>query len=269
MAWWSKALDIVSAPLSQPSTFFKEGWGAAAAKVKKTREEIERGEASGLKVIGTTLATTAILGGAVVGGAAVIAAPKVAAAAAAKFIIPATLKGKIIGGTAALIGTGILVRSPKARTFVAETAIGIPEKVGGILEFGEEVGGVIEGESVFTKEKIVTGLKVAGVVGAGVAAAAIIVPKVKTWWEERGEKAPPTLSTDEEQLIPEKAVGQLETPVLPATTTITTGKKPYKRRRATITPSVKQSVRVNVISSPRATGMKLTSKRYINQPILA
>ena len=30
MAWWKKALDIVSAPLSQQKTFITKGWGAAA-----------------------------------------------------------------------------------------------------------------------------------------------------------------------------------------------------------------------------------------------
>ena len=68
-----------------------------------------------------------------------------------------------------------------------------------------------------------------------------------------------------QQLTKEKPVGvEGEAPILPETTTISSGKRRYKRRTAKKTPSVRQSVRVNVIANPKSTGMKIINKKYIN-----
>ncbi len=186
----------------------------------------------------------------------------------AKAIIPTTLKGKIITATAGLIGIGILKESPIARAFAKKKVKEVPKVPERIIGFGEEVGKVIEKERTFGKEDIIKGLKTAGVVGAVTAGAIVVVPKViekvKEWRAPAIITVPP-----EKQLIPEKPVGvEGEVPMTPETTTITTGKKPYKRRRAKITPSVRQYIRVNVISRPVATGLRITNKRYINQKLL-
>ena len=276
MGFISRALDIISAPLSQPKTFLTKGWGAAAKKVKKTRKEIELGKASGLKVIGTTLATTAIAAGAIYAGGAAVAAAKAGtlkafAGKAAIKLVPKTLKGKILGGTAAVMGTGMLIESPKARKFAKETAIGLPEKVGDIMAMGGEVGKVVEGEKEFVTDDIKKGLKTAGVLGGVVAAGTLVAPKVVDWWKSRDKEGvvPPTLSTEKETLIGEAPLGiPGEVPILPETTEITPPKRRYKRRTATKTPPVRQSVRVNVIANPKATGIKISNRKYINPCLL-
>lgn len=181
-------------------------------------------------------------------------------------IIPATLKGKVIAGTATILGTGILAKSPAAREFVVAKIEKIPEVPKEIYQFGEKVGGVVEGESVFGKEDIIKGVKTAGIVGGIAAAGAVVIPYVKKKIEKRKAATTPVLPVEpEKQIIPEKQKGiKGEVPITPEVTTITTGKKPYKRRRAKIIPSVRQSVKINVIASPRAS----ISKRYINQPLL-
>lgn len=68
----SKALDVISAPLSQPKTFFTKGPLAAAEEVRKSREQIKGGDnIEALKVIGTTVASTVVAAGAVLGTAAI------------------------------------------------------------------------------------------------------------------------------------------------------------------------------------------------------
>lgn len=72
----SKALDVISAPLSQPKTTFTKGIGAGAAAVKESRERISGAATTGeaareaLKVVGTTVASTAVAAGAVLSVAA-------------------------------------------------------------------------------------------------------------------------------------------------------------------------------------------------------
>tara|TARA_Y100000310_G_scaffold232406_1_gene235242 strand:- start:377 stop:1270 length:894 start_codon:yes stop_codon:yes gene_type:complete len=275
---FSKALDYLSAPLSQPSTFIKEGWTASAKKVKKTREDIAKGKASGLKVIGTTLATTGIVAGAVYGGGIVVASAKAGTLGAlakgtALKLIPSTLKGKIALGTASVLGTGLLIESKKARKFVKETAVNFPEKVGGLLETGGEIGKVIEGEKEFLGEDVVDALKTGGVIAGASVGAGLIIPKVVEWWKSRDKEgvAPPTLDSPPMQLLPDKegALGiEGESPILPETTDITPPKRRYKPRTAKKTPSVRQSVRVNVIASPKSTGIKISNRKYINPCLL-
>ncbi len=118
---------------------------------------------------------------------------------------------------------------------------------------------------------------VAKVVGIGVGAAAVgtaagVVAKKVMEKKEEGkaietEKAlvPETKPAQESLITGEEG----QTPLTPETTTVSTGKRRYKRRRAPKMPQVRQSVRVNVISRPVATGIRVTNKRYINERILA
>ena len=167
----------------------------------------------------------------------------------------ALLIPKTIGGV--LIGTGIaggVLASPKVAEFVEPT---------GLLEKAFR-GGEIAGE-VFETGKAPVGiteaLKTGGLVGAG----AVIGAGLVVGAEKVLEKAP-TLTTAKEQFIPSKPIGiKGETAITPQTTTITTGKKPTRRRTAKKTPSVRQSVRVNI--SNKAIGLKI-NKRYINQELL-
>jgi len=54
-------------------------------------------------------------------------------------------------------------------------------------------------------------------------------------------------------------------PILPETTSITAKKRTYKRRRAKKTPSVRQSVKINIINKPTNTGIRIQNKKYISE----
>jgi len=69
----STALDIVSAPLSQPRTTLTKGLRAGTEEVKQRREDIKAGKKGGLGVIGTTLASTAVVAGGVVAAGSLFA----------------------------------------------------------------------------------------------------------------------------------------------------------------------------------------------------
>lgn len=185
--------------------------------------------------------------------------------------------GKKLSTAAAVVSLPLAaIGLVKAAPFIIKKAIAKPVTalvVGGIAYKSPELifktgkglvtGGMAVGEGYEkAKEKgeeygIGTALKTGGLVGAGVIAGAMI-PAIIGKVKDIPFKEIPFLPSEpepEEQLIPEKAVGiEGEVPITPEVTTITTGKKPYKRRRAKITPSVRQYVRVNVIS--QAVGMR-------------
>lgn len=180
--------------------------------------------------------------------------PKVAARVAPialkglRAFIPATLKGKIFAGTATLLSFGILKESPTATTFVKETIKDLPQAPGKVIGFGGEVGKVIEGEKTFGKEDILEGAKKAGVVGAVVAAGAIVIPKILGRGKGGDE---PTLDFEalpaalplekEKQLSPDK-------PITPETETIEAGVKKKRSRRRTQPrrQTISQRVSINV-----------------------
>jgi hypothetical protein len=113
----SKALDIISAPLSQPKTTFTKGLSAGAEAVKKSRSKIRSGDTKeALKVVGTTLLSTATAASAVLGGGtaagrtvATSLGKKVAVAAAKKPLL--TLAGVGLATTAG--GRKLLTEIPK------------------------------------------------------------------------------------------------------------------------------------------------------------
>jgi len=265
MAWWKKALDYISAPLSQPKTFLTKGWTASAKKVEKSRGAISRGEESGYKVIATTLGSTAVAGAGILLGAGASASasgvfarniakktfttyiPKVA-----RSLVPKTLGGKVLGVTTTLIGVGVLKESPKARDVAKTFVTDLPKKPGKIIDFGGSIGGVIEGDSVFTKENVVEGAKAAGVVGAILGVGALVIPKIK---DKLADKETPLLPVENlapvvepvNQIIKEKPVGVPGVPEQPKTTSIKTApRKRYKRRVAKKVPLVRNSIKVNV-----------------------
>lgn len=209
-----------------------------------------------------------IAGGAAIGAAALTVAAFPAAAAtfalkAAKAVIPKTIKGKV-----ATVTVGLLAAySPK----VAKTLYQAPKTY---VQAVKTTAEVIEGEKPLDVETVKEITKTTGII-AGVGAvglgAGYVAEKI---WKRKKKKpeaplvAPAAITAPTEQLIPEKPVGITgETPITPETTTITTGKKRYKRRRAPKPQVVKQSVRVNVISRSTSTGIKNTN--YLRERILA
>lgn len=141
--------------------------------------------------------------------------------------------------TAGLVGTGMLLESKKAREFVGEKITDLPSLPGEALSLGEKIGQFIEGEGDVT---IGEGFKKAGLVGAGaVLATGLIIGGGKALDKLRDLKK-------DDVLIPEKAVGKEgEIAPVPDVTTITTGKKKYKKRKM---PQPSVNVRVNVVSKP-------------------
>jgi hypothetical protein len=167
------------------------------------------------------------------------------------FTVPVVVKAAIAKPVVALIGAG-LVSTAGGRELIGAAAEGL-------FIGGEQLGLLAEELKEEGKELTIgEGLKAAGLVGAGIAAAVgipIVIEKVKEFKEKIPEI--PTFKEPAEIMIKEKAIGvEGEVPILPETTTITVGKKLYKRRRAKITQPVKQYVRVNIINRNTSTGIR-------------
>lgn len=167
----SKALDIISAPLSQPKTTFTKGISAGAAAVKKSRQKISSGDKKeALKVVGTTLLSTATAAGALLGGST--AAGRTAATSLAKGVAKAAAKKPLL----TLAGVG-LATTAGGRSLLAN----IPQKA---FEGGRIAGKVLGGEDtgLTTVQKALTA---GGLVGAAAVAGKLGYDYLKG----KGEKA--------------------------------------------------------------------------------
>lgn len=231
-------------------SFIKEKVVAISAKAHAEQlAQRERIIAEPLKELKTLAISSAIVVPSILVGAVV--APVVA---------PAVLKGAIgfviRKPVVAIVGAGLLstVGGRKLVTTAGKTLYSGAQEVGEI--YGKE-------DKISIKEALVTGgLITAGL--AGILAVPKIIEKVK------GITTPILpLEKPEKQLIPEKEVGiEGEAPILPVTEELAPKKRLYKPRRAIKMPSVRQYVKVNVISKPRATGIRIQNKRYLNQALL-
>lgn len=149
----SKALDVISAPLSKPGVTFTKGLKAGAAAVKESREKISAGDRKeALKVVGTTLLSTATAAGALLGGTT----------AAGRTV--ATSLGKKVGAAAArkplltLAGVG-LATTAGGRTLLKN----IPQTA---FEGGRIAGKVLGGEDTGLSS-VGKALTAGGLLGAG------------------------------------------------------------------------------------------------------
>jgi len=94
--------------------------------------------------------------------------------AVAKALIPTTIKGKIIGGTTALVAGGALISSPKARESV-------PEIIPGLINVGVNTGDFIEDPSLKkAKDIFVENPLLTGIIGGGalLATVPLIAPAI-------------------------------------------------------------------------------------------
>ena len=245
--------------VTAPSNLILKGIGKITDKEYKT---MTADEFVGTK-FGKALTITA---GVVSGGLLVASGGVTAIGKGIVKAIPKSIGGKVILGTAVVTTAGVLKSSPKAETFVEKTIEGIPDKPKQIYEFGEKVGKVIEGETEFQKSDLGKAVTTAGVVGAVVGAGALIIPRVIDKEKEVKEKVLEIPKQDvpilDKPIVSEKPLNQAiggETPVLPETSTISTGKTSYKRRRAKKPPQVRQSVNIKLNN----TGVRIT-KKYLN-----
>ena len=221
------------------------------------------------KVLGTAIAGTAV---ALAGFVAAPFAP--AALSSARVAAPKILKSgvKSIGkltpkkvfsgilGTAFIAGGGLKLAPAVFKKTKEATQTAVP---------------VLLGEEPLTSDSAKDVLKTAGIItGAGAAAfgAGIIVKNILEKKEEKAietaqiTQQPLPAVTQQPTILPTKVIPTNEgIPVTPETTTITTGKRKYKRskpRTATI------NNRVNVIVKNSYSANR-TTKKYINVPLLA
>lgn len=188
----------------------------------------------------------------------------------AKSLVPKTIGGKFLAATTGLTAYGTLKVSPKAQAVVEKSIETLPQKPGKIISFGESIGDVIEGKTSFTSKDVIGGLKTAGVVGGVAAAAALLVPKVGSKLNDlKGKDAvitsnatlPGVPQESEGSLVKEKPLNTDTTPAAtPELQTVSTKKTRRKRRTAKKTPSVRQSVKVNIYNKNTQKG-----KRYLNK----
>lgn len=177
----------------------------------------------------------------------------------AKSLIPATLKGKVIGAVATPLVLGAVIQSP---ALIGKT-LEAPEQ---LAEFGADLSGVIADPSVegfidlAKGSPVITSVIAGGVLGTGALVGANIISGIKTRKAIEGignVGAPVGLSG-----------GVAQNPILPETMTVSPTKTQSKRRRATKKQPIKQSVRVNIINRPVTTGLRMTNKRYLNNELL-
>ena len=163
----------------------------------------------------------------------------------------------------ALVGAGLVTTKPGRELIVSAGK--------GLFKGGKELG-VISGK--LKKEgkelTISQGLKTAGLLGMGLAGGVLlpkVIPKVIPKIKNKVKKIEGLIYQPKEQLTKSKPVGiEGESPILPERTKVTTGKRSYKKRRAKKQPSVKQSVKINIINRP--TGLKITNRNYLNEKTL-
>lgn len=255
-----KVMDTFSAAFSSPISTVK------AITTKYTFKELteEHFEKPLSTQISKTIFATAGYAGALYGGAA-IAAGK-GAALATTLLVPKT----IVGAAVRLIGVPYAIsRIIKEPTVVEK----LPEIPAAAFEAGK-VTDLESGIEYVKAHPYMSAAAIATALGAAGYSAVMIgrilkyvkKPKIPEIPEDVG--APPVfIPPPDEQLITEKPLGiEGEIPLTPETTTITTGKRAYKRRRAKKTPSVRQSVRVDIVNKP--IGMRITNKRYIRHELL-
>lgn len=215
---YQKALDIISAPLSQPKETLTKGIRAGARAVRESRENIRLGKESGVKKIVQVAANTAVL------GSVIVAAPAIAKSAAGGTILKAALKP--VGKAALTVGTVAVLAPQTFKQFVktqgaAETAfaaavspvagivVGL-EKGAGLLKAGLTSFSDVELPSISEKFKRVgkVALEVGGLTAAGVGAASL-VSKIRN--NIPSEVSIPKINTPSSIVTPSLGAGAVET----------------------------------------------------------
>jgi len=237
------------------------------------------------QVLSTAAAGTAIVGAVAAVGSAVSAAGGVRAAASKVLtsVIPTTTKGKIIAAVATPVIVGAVTREPEK---TLSTAINAPKE---LSQFGGDVATFAASPSIDTARAVITESPIissAVAVAAAGAVGSVVAPVVGGYLQretiqEQTKTLEKAISTAQpipesgiikvppqsEQLQKEQPLGDGGSAPLPETTIINAPKKRYKRRQKQKTPSVRQSVKININNRP--VGLKIENKRYLNELIIA
>lgn len=237
------ALDVISAPLSQPVATIKGvvtgDIGAGARAVKQTRQNIAAGKQSGVPVIATTIGTTALaaggilaLGGVTGGVAAGSTAAKVGSVLTSKTALGLSTIAALAPKTASKV-----ISNPELATTVAAGAV---NPVAGVVVGLEQGTGLVK-EAVktsvesFKEGDIVGGLKAAApvaaaaavVAGAGYAASKVIASKISN----KAPSTEPVMSTP-------AVITPTSAPVVSSGTSQTASKTPPFSIKNTIKPII-------------------------------
>lgn len=228
--------------------------------------------AAGAAVVGVAAGAGLIAGAGAVITAATAAASKLPALA--KSLIPTTAKGKIIAAVAAPVVVGAIVREPiKSITAIAKAP-------GELAQFGGDVASFAVDPSLKSAARII---KESPIISAGIAAVAAAAAAKTLLPAAIAGKIAGTAATNATGISGEPSTSNIEAlpttkpsimpsneelPATAQTTTISTGKKRHRRPTIKEKPTVRQNVRVQVITQARSAGIRLT-KNYINREVLA
>jgi hypothetical protein len=222
------------------------------------------------KQLTETVLTTAGYAGAVLGAGAVASKGLLASAQA---LIPATTKGKIIASIVAPVALGAVIKTPSTLGKVAE----LPAELG---QFGGDVSTFIAEPSLASAKEILkespiisATLGAVGLVAVGTGVANVVsgVLTRKEMEEQTAifqEQADLMAQGQSGQLIKEKSLGSGGIAPTQETQDLTPSRKRRKSRTAKKTPSVMQSVRLNIINNNKnAYSVQRIKERYINEPL--
>jgi hypothetical protein len=267
MGLFTTLQKLVSTPIVGIGNVIGKGISAVTG-LKRTDVTTEQflGSTTG-KIVSTGIIGTSAALGAIAGGAAITSAGGLGTVA--KSLIPKTLVGK---------AAAVLI-APAAVSAVIQNPLGAASAVGDVADFSLKAGGVISdpslsGAAQLVKEHpVISGIIAAGAVvavGKGVAGAVATFGQTQATKEQTKAIEAATAGMGKETtggLVPEKTLEtNTEIPQAQQTTTIQTGKRKRRKAKVAISPSIRQSVSVNVINSSKSVG--ITNKRYINERIL-
>jgi len=188
-----------------------------------------------------------------------------------------TTFGKVLGSATAITGTGLLIASGVGATLIPKTLGGKAVAVVGsatilqserltkattklpqeVVSLTSNVSQLIDEPSIENVKKTITESPIASAILGGAAAltigkgvGGIVSTILNTQATKENTQAMTTPQiVSEGKVVSEKEISTNEgIPITPETQTISTGKKRYKRAKKTISPSIKNSVRVNIIN---------------------
>lgn len=176
--------------------------------------------------------------------------------------------GAIAGATSVPLLSALISKSEKVSAFVETTATNLitgtyasatGEKIAGVIEGDVGVGDVSEPEWYATARALGLGAGISLLAAGGVYLG-------YKYYKGRLEKATaetPSGIPSEPVIVPQSSA---LSPVMQETTTISTGKKRYRRPKTKEKPSVKQSVRILINNASKSTG--ISSRKIYKHALL-